>query len=65
MKTEFYLEYQMLAMTLRYHKYLYYKLARPTITDYEYDQLEKRFDALATQYGLPKSWVGSFDKEEG
>jgi NAD-dependent DNA ligase len=37
------------------HKYRYYILVNPVISDYEYDMLEKEYDALADKLGLPKS----------
>ncbi len=37
------------------HKYRYYILAKPVIGDYEYDMLEKEYEALADKLGLPKS----------
>lgn len=37
------------------HKCRYYELSRPTIKDYEYDMLEKEYDALAAKLGLPAS----------
>jgi NAD-dependent DNA ligase len=48
----------MLKASLRYHKYLYYELDRPELTDKEYDILEKRFDKLAERINLEGSWVG-------
>lgn len=37
------------------HKYRYYILVNSTISDHEYDILEKEYDALADKLGLPKS----------
>lgn len=37
------------------HKYRYYMLSKPIIQDYEYDMLEKEYDGLADEIGLPKS----------
>lgn len=46
------------------HKCRYYILHQPTITDYEYDLLEKEYDALAGELGLPStaSDMVDFDK---
>lgn len=56
------LEYQMLHAQLRYHKYLYYRLAQNEISDFQYDILERRFDKLAEAYNLAGSWVDSYDR---
>lgn len=37
------------------HKCRYYILDHPKIEDYAYDMLEKEYDALADELGLPKS----------
>jgi len=37
------------------HKYRYYILIKPIIGDYQYDMLEKEYEALADKLGLPKS----------
>ncbi len=37
------------------HKCKYYILNKPTVTDYEYDIIEKEYDALADKLGLDKS----------
>lgn len=37
------------------HKCRYYIMDSPTIEDYEYDLIEKEYDALADELGLPKS----------
>jgi NAD-dependent DNA ligase len=37
------------------HKCHYYMFSRPIISDYQYDQLEQQYDALAEELGLPKS----------
>jgi NAD-dependent DNA ligase len=37
------------------HKCRYYHFNAPIIKDYEYDMLEKEYDALATQLGKPQS----------
>lgn len=50
--------YDSLRAQLRYHKYLYYVLNKPEISDYEYDMLEKRFDGVAERLGKEGSWVG-------
>lgn len=50
--------YVALKAQLQYHKYLYHVLDNPEISDYEYDMLEKRFDALAERIGKAGSWVG-------
>jgi len=39
------------------HKCRYYVLSRPTIQDYDYDMLEKEYDALADELGLPNSVI--------
>lgn len=48
-------EYIKLGWTLLEHKYRYYVKNNPVISDYEYDMLEKKYDALAEELGLPKS----------
>ena len=50
--------YDSLKAQIRYHKYMYYELALPSLTDYEYDILEKQFDKLAERLGREGSWVG-------
>jgi NAD-dependent DNA ligase len=44
-----------LSWQLLEHKYRYYVQNTNSISDYEYDMLEKEYDALADQLGLPKS----------
>lgn len=34
-------------------KFQYYKLDSPTLTDHEYDMLEREYDSLAKELGLP------------
>lgn len=36
-------------------KYRYYILGSPTLQDYEYDIMEKEYEKLADELGLPKS----------
>ncbi len=43
-------EIERLRQEIRRHDYLYYVLAQPEITDYEYDQLMKRLEELEQQY---------------
>ncbi len=43
-------EIERLRREIRRHDYLYYVLAQPEITDYEYDQLMKRLEELERQY---------------
>jgi NAD-dependent DNA ligase len=57
--------YDSLKAAVRYHKYMYYEMNAPEITDYEYDLLEKRFDKVADELGLEGSWVGSKRDEAG
>jgi len=58
MELRYRLLYNALKAQIIYHKYLYYELAQPEITDCEYDILEKQFDRLAEKVGLEGSWVG-------
>lgn len=44
-----------LSWILLEHKCRYYILNKPTVQDYEYDLLEKEYDALAQELGLPNS----------
>lgn len=62
--TEDYLEYQMLHAQLRYYKFMYYLKAASPLADADYDIMEKRFNALAIDYGLPGTWVGCRDRPE-
>lgn len=56
-------QYARLYQEIKKHKHLYYCLANPEITDYEYDKLEKQFNLLAKKLNLSESWVGcSHDK---
>lgn len=57
-----YLLYSMLEAELRYHKYLYYTLAQPEMSDGEYDRLESRLNCLSKKNGWPSSWVGCRDR---
>ena len=43
-------EIERLRQEIRRHDYLYYVLAQPEISDYEYDMLMKRLEALERQY---------------
>ena len=43
-------EIQKLRKDLQHHNYLYYVLSQPKISDYEYDQLLKKLEALEKQY---------------
>ena len=43
-------EIERLRQEIRRHDYLYYVLAQPEISDYEYDQLMKRLEELERQY---------------
>lgn len=36
-------------------KYRYYVLDKPRLQDFEYDMMEKEYDKLADELGLPKS----------
>lgn len=47
--------YVFLSWKILEHKARYYMYNAPTITDYEYDMLEKEYDALADELGQPKS----------
>lgn len=44
-----------LSWELLEHKCRYYIFSKPSIEDYEYDMLEKEYDALAKELGLPNS----------
>lgn len=46
--------YQKLIQEIRKHDHLYYVACRPTITDYEYDQLVKRLEAIEKEH---PEWV--------
>jgi len=46
------------------HKFRYYILAEPIIKDYDYDMLEKEYDALADELNLPKSASDMVDFDE-
>lgn len=43
-------EIEKLRKEIRHHDYLYYVLAQPQISDYEYDRLLKKLEALEQQY---------------
>lgn len=43
-------EISKLRKEIRHHDYLYYVLAQPQISDYEYDQLLKRLEALEAEF---------------
>lgn len=43
-------EIQKLRKNLQRHNYLYYVLSQPQVSDYEYDQLLKKLEALEEQY---------------
>lgn len=47
--------YVQLSWELLEHKFRYYVLDNPEIQDFEYDMLEKEYDSLAEELGLPKS----------
>jgi NAD-dependent DNA ligase len=47
--------YNTLSWKILEAKYRYYILSEPTITDYEYDLMEKEYDSLADELGLPKT----------
>lgn len=57
-----YLRYQMVEAQVRYYKWCYYELNITMMNDLNYDCLEKQFDALAFELGLPGSWVDSRDQ---
>lgn len=44
-----------LSWLLLEHKFLYYVKDKPIIQDYEYDMLEKEYDALCEKLNLPKT----------
>lgn len=44
-----------LSWTLLEHKCRYYVFDSPTLGDYEYDVLEKEYEALAKELGVPPS----------
>lgn len=43
-------EYKALVHTLQNHDFLYYSLSRPSISDYEYDQLLKRLEEIESKH---------------
>lgn len=59
MNNELKQEFSKIQIDLLYHKYLYYDLEKPEISDYEYDMLEKRSFKLAQKLGFrADSWLG-------
>ena len=50
-----------LSWELLEHKCFYYMLNAPVVSDYEYDKLEKEYDALATELNLPNSVADMVD----
>ena len=52
-KTKAQAEIARLTRELSEHNYRYYVLAQPVISDYEFDQLLKRLEALSKRAGLP------------
>lgn len=42
---------------ITYHKYCYYELNSPDISDQEYDGLENRFNEFSKRLGMVGSWV--------
>ena len=65
----------MIRTKYRYHKFLYYELHKPKITDEEFDKLEKQLEKISDHiervYPLmfkiyqPKTWVGYDYKQKG
>jgi len=65
--------YKSLLYQLRYHKFMYYVVSNPELTDGEYDSLERRFANACDELkkypnmyeamGKPKLWVDSTDYE--
>lgn len=47
--------YVLLGWQILEHKCRYYVFHSPIITDYEYDMLEREYDGLAAELGLPAS----------
>lgn len=59
-------EFEKLTITLLEHKFRYYNLDLPSISDYEYDMLERDFYRAGNKLGLfegedAPNWVG-FDE---
>lgn len=57
-----YLRYQMVEAQVRYYKWCYFELERHEMNDVQFDWLEKQFNALAHELGLPGSWNDSRDE---
>ena len=65
--------FKSLLAQLRYHKFMYYVVSEPEITDSEYDSLErqfvnaceelKKYRNMYTAMGKPKLWIDSTDYE--
>lgn len=53
--------YVKLGWELLEHKCRYYIMSNPIIEDYDYDMLEKEYEALAEELGLPKSATDMVD----
>lgn len=63
--------FKMLYYSLRYHKFRYYVMDKPVLSDSEYDSLERQFsNACETlkqwpnvyeAFGKPEAWVDSTD----
>lgn len=49
------LRHAALSWELIEHKYRYYILIKPIIQDYHYDMLEKEYEALCEELGLPNT----------
>ena len=65
----------MLRTKYRYHKFLYYELHKPKITDKKFDRLEKQLEKISdhiervypVMYKIyqPRTWVGYNYKQKG
>lgn len=57
--------FELLTIELLQHKYRYYKLDNPIISDYEYDMMEIKRNKIGTELGhdmdMYPNWIG-FDE---
>lgn len=58
-------EFEELQLLLIYHKYMYYEKNTPTISDYDYDMLERKSFKLAQELGFrADSWEDPEENEK-
>lgn len=59
-------EFEKLTIELLKHRYLYYHLDNPSISDYDYDMMERKWHTLGDDLGVDwatyPNWVGWDDK---